>query len=95
MNYFDIFRIAYEDLQIIAENPKSIVTSVEKTNTGFMGEIILLGEHPGRESNTLFFHENQFQTAEEAYSDLDQIIQTISIAFKNTKQSESIRKDNS
>ena len=93
MNYFDIFRIAYDDIQIIAERPESIITSAAKTDTGFIGEIVLLGEYPDRESNTLFFHETGFETAEEAYLDLDQIMQTISIAFKNTKQSESLRKN--
>jgi len=94
MNYFDIFRIQYDDLKIIAQNPEAIVTSAKKTETGFIGEIILLGDHPERNSNTLFFHENTFSTAEETYSDLEQIIDTITIAFQNTKRSEGIRRDN-
>jgi len=93
MNYFDIFRIAYDDLTIIAESPESIITSVEKTDTGYIGEIVLLGEYSQRQSNVLFFHETEFHTAEEAYADLEQIIETVQTAFRNTRRSEAIRKD--
>lgn len=92
MNYFDIFRINYDDLKIIAENPEAIISSVEKTDEGYIGEIILLGEHPQRESTILFFHENGFPSAEEAYADLDLIIETVTTAFRNTKKSEAISK---
>ncbi|MCF2444129.1 hypothetical protein L0657_09185 [Dyadobacter sp. CY345] len=88
MNYFDIFRIDYDDLAIIASKPEAIITSVEKINEGYIGKIILLGEYTERESNVLFVHENEFPSVEEAYSDLDQIIETIKIAFENTKRSE-------
>ena len=93
MNYFDIFRIAYDDLTIIASNPEAFITSVEKDDVGYIGKIILSGEYPERESNVSFVHENEFDSVEEAYSDLDQIIETIKIAFENTKQSEAKSKN--
>jgi hypothetical protein len=88
MNYFDIFRINYDDLKIIAEHPESIISSVEKTDDGYVGAIVLLGEHPQRETTVLFFHENGFASIEEAYSDLDLIIETVTTAFRNTRKSE-------
>jgi len=93
MNYFDIFRIAYDDLTLIALNPHAIVTSVKKTDAGYVGEILVLGEYPDRDSDVLFFHENGFSSEQEAYSDLDKIIETINVAFRNTKQSEAIVKN--
>jgi hypothetical protein len=94
MNYFDIFRIDYDDLKIIAERPEAIITSVNKSGTGYIGEIILLGEYPGRESNVLFSHETEFESSQEAMIDLDQIIKAIIKASANAKSSEAIRKDN-
>lgn len=88
MNYFDIFRIAYDDLAIMAENPEAIVTSVKKRDQGYVGEIALTHDDPGREGRVLFSHETEFSSVEEAYADLDQIIEVISVAFRNTKTSE-------
>jgi hypothetical protein len=94
MNYFDIFRIDYEDLKIIAEQPERIITSVNKEASGYRGEIILLGEHPDRRSNVLFFHEQTFESAQKAREDLDQIIEAITKASESTRNSEAIKKGN-
>ena len=92
MNYFDIFRIDYEDLKMIAEHPEAYVTSVNNSGSGYLGEIILSGEHPDRTSNILFTHETEFNTSQEAMKDLSQIVEAITKAFANTKISEAIRK---
>jgi hypothetical protein len=94
MNYFDIFRIAYDDLIIIADHPESIINRTVKTDSGYIGEIVLLGEHAERESNILFFHEETFSTASAALSDLNQIIDTISKAQERTRISEALQKKN-
>lgn len=94
MNYFDIFRITYEDLKIIAERPESIITRILKDDSGYIGEIVLLGDYPDRESNILFFHEDAFETEKEAVSDLNQIIVTVTKASESTRNSEALRKIN-
>jgi hypothetical protein len=93
MNYFDIFRIDYDDLKMIAEHPEAIITSVNKSGSGYVGEIILLGEYPDRSSNVLFTHDIEFNSSQEALNDLNQIVEAITKAFANTKISEAIRKD--
>ncbi|MCF0055814.1 hypothetical protein [Dyadobacter sp. CY356] len=92
MNYFDIFRITYEDLIIIAYHPESIVNRTVKTDSGYVGEIVLLGDYPGRESNILFYHEETFDTETEALNDLNKIIETVSKAYESTRNSEALRK---
>jgi hypothetical protein len=94
MNYFDIFRIDYEDLKIIAGQPGRIITTVTKEGPGYTGEIILLGEYPDRHSNVLFSHEQTFASAQEAREDLDQIIEAITKASENTRNSEAISRGN-
>lgn len=94
MNYFDIFRINYDDLKIIAEHPESIITRVIKSDSGYIGEILLLGEYPDRESNILFFHEDTFETEKEASNDLNQIIDTVTKASESTRNSEALNKTN-
>jgi len=94
MNYFDIFRIPYEDLTLIAMNPELVVTSVSETEDGYKGEIRLTGEYPDREDPVLYFHKNGFENVQDAYDDLDQMMDTIKVAFQNTKKSEAIRRDN-
>lgn len=94
MNYFDIFRIAYDDLKIIADHPESIITRVIKTDLGYVGEIVLLGEHTDRESDIIFFHEDGFETEKEAFNDLNQIIETVAKASESTRSSEAMKKIN-
>ncbi|MEO6686930.1 MAG: hypothetical protein ABIN24_13245 [Dyadobacter sp.] len=94
MNYFDIFRIKYDDLKIISDHPESVITRVGKTDSGYIGEIILLGEYPDRESNVLFFHEDAFKTEKEASNDLNQIIETVTKASESTRNSEALKKSN-
>jgi NH3-dependent NAD+ synthetase len=95
MNYFDIFRIDYDDLKMIAEHPEALKTSVHESSSGYIGEITLLGEYPDRNSNVLFAHETEFNTSQEALNDLSQIIEAITKAFANTKISEAIQKGHS
>jgi hypothetical protein len=84
MNYFDIFRIDYEDLKIIAGQPGRIITTVTKEGPGY----------PDRHSNVLFSHEQTFASAQEAREDLDQIIEAITKASENTRNSEAISRGN-
>ncbi|MBE9463157.1 hypothetical protein ACFP1I_27740 [Dyadobacter subterraneus] len=94
MSYFDIFRIEFNDLKIIADHPESIITRIIKTDSGYIGEIVLLGEYPDRESNILFFHDESFETEREAANDLYQIIETVTRASESTRISEALRKRN-
>ncbi|GLU52487.1 hypothetical protein [Dyadobacter frigoris] len=94
MSYFDIFRIDYEDLKMIADHPESIITRIIESDSGYIGEIALLGEYPGRASNILFFHEDEFKTEKEASNDLKQIIETVTKASESTRNSEALRKSN-
>ncbi|WP_159467694.1 hypothetical protein [Dyadobacter sp. 3J3] len=94
MNYFDIFRITYDDLRIIADRPESFITRISKSDLGYIGEIVLLGEHPDRENNILFFHEGTFPTEKEASDNLNQIIETIAKASESTRNSENLKRTN-
>ncbi len=94
MSYFDIFRIAYDDLKIIADHPESIITRVNKTDSGYIGEIVLLGERSDRESSIIFSHEDGFETEKDAFNDLNQIIETVTKASESTRNSEALKKTN-
>lgn len=89
MNYFDIFRIDFEDLKIIAEQPSQVTTSVTMDGQQYFGEIVLA--HQSSDSLVLFRHEEGFSSEADALSDLNQIIDTISKAYANTKASERLR----